>query len=94
MRNTKTREGYDYWDKLCSIPRYGFVHSPDNSRVLKVEGIGNWIDRDEAQVIMDEAQEEINILRDHVKKLRLALADAEDLMPTNKMVNGEYQPSA
>lgn len=63
VRNIKTREGYDYWDKLCAIPRYGFIHSPDNSRVLKAEGIGNWIDQHAAQEVMDDAQSEVNQLR-------------------------------
>lgn len=63
MRNIKTREGYELWDKICALPRHGFIHSPDNSRVIKVEGIGSWIDMYEAQRIVDEAQDEVNILR-------------------------------
>ncbi len=63
MRNIKTREGYEYWDKICSLKRYGFIHSHDNSRVLKVEGIGTHIDMYEAQQVVDEAQDEINSLK-------------------------------
>jgi len=59
----QVREGYDIWDKLCAIPRYGFIHSPDNSRVLKAEGLGNWIDRHAAQQVVDQAQDEVNELR-------------------------------
>lgn len=70
MRNVKTREGYEIWDKICALPRYGFVHSPDNSRVLKVEGIGSWIDMYEAQRIVDDAQSEVNILRRALNTIR------------------------
>jgi len=69
MRNIKTREGYDYWDKLCAIPRYGFIHSPDNSKVLMCEGVGNWIDMYEAQKVVDQAQDEVNELREKVAAL-------------------------
>lgn len=69
MRNVKTREGYEIWDKICALPRYGFVHSPDNSRVLKVEGIGSWIDMYEAQRIVDDAQDEVNVLRAALTKI-------------------------
>lgn len=75
VRNIKSREGYDYWDKLCAIPRYGFIHSPDNSRVLKAEGVGNWIDQHAAQEVVDEAQSEVNQLRAENKAL-LAERDA------------------
>ena len=61
-RNFKTREGYDVWDKLCSIPKYGFLIGPSGG-VAKVLGIGNWIDRDEAQSVVDVAQTELNEAR-------------------------------
>lgn len=57
------REGHDLWDKVCAIPSYGFIHSEDNSRVLKAKGIGNWIDRDDVLAIVDQAQLELNRLR-------------------------------
>lgn len=63
MRNVKTREGMEYWDKICSLKHYGFLHSPDGKRVVKTEGIGNWIDKFEAQEIVDQAQDEINQYR-------------------------------
>lgn len=62
VRNFKTREGYDVWDKLCAIPKFGFLIGPSGG-VVKVEDIGNWIDRDEAQSVVDEAQCEVNLLR-------------------------------
>jgi hypothetical protein len=68
------REGMEYWDKICSVKHYGFIHSPDNSRVLKVEGIGSWIDMYEAQNVVDAAQHEINDLKAENESLR---ADAE-----------------
>lgn len=61
-RNFKTREGYDVWDKLCSIPKYGFLIGPSGG-VAKVLDIGNWIDRDEAQSVVDVAQTELNEAR-------------------------------
>ena len=62
VRNFKTREGYDVWDKLCAIPKFGFLIGPSGG-VVKVADIGNWIDRDEAQSVVDEAQCEVNLLR-------------------------------
>lgn len=61
--------GRYFWDKLCAIPRYGFIHSRDNSRVLKVEGIGNWIDQHAAQEVVDAAQDEINALAQRCREL-------------------------
>ena len=62
VRNFKTREGYDVWDKLCAIPKFGFLIGPSGG-VVKVADIGNWIDRDEAQSVVDEVQCEVNLLR-------------------------------
>lgn len=70
MRNVKTREGYEFWDKICALKNYGFLHSADRMRVVKTEGIGNWIDMHEAHEIVDQAQEEVNNLKER-------LADAE-----------------
>lgn len=67
--NIETRKGYKYCDKISSLKRYGFIHSHDNSRVLKVEGIGTHIDMFEAQQIVDEAQSEINTLRDALERI-------------------------
>ena len=72
-RNFKTREGYDIWDKLCAIPKYGFLIGPSGG-VVKVLDIGNWIDRDEAQRVVDEAQSEVNLLREERDQLRAELA--------------------
>lgn len=71
----KTREGKEYWDKICSIPSYGFIHSPDNTQVLKVEGIGNWIDKHAAQEVVDQAQDKINELTSENKRLQVALGE-------------------
>ena len=67
------REGMEYWDKICSVKHYGFIHSPDNSRVLKVEGIGSWIDMYEAQNVVDAAQHEINDLKAENESLRTSI---------------------
>lgn len=62
MRDVKTRKGFEFWDRICALKHYGFIHSPDNTRVLKAEGLGNWIDMHEAQQIVDQAQDRINDL--------------------------------
>lgn len=80
MRNIKTREGYEFWDKLCALKRYGFIHSPDNSRVLKTEDIGNWIDMHEAQAVVDQAQDRINELEELLKQSHTALGECRSLI--------------
>lgn len=78
MRNVKTREGFEYWDKICSLKHYGFLHSPDGKRVVKTEGIGNWIDKFEAQEIVDQAQDEINQCRAERDALQVLLTAADE----------------
>jgi len=80
VRNIKTREGYEIWDKLCAIPRYGFIHSPDNSRVLKAEGLGNWIDQHAAQQVVDQAQDEVNELRASHAADEVRISELEGLL--------------
>lgn len=75
-RNIKTREGFDYWDELCAIPRYGFLLGKTGNSVQKAEGIGNWIDRDAAMQVMDEAQSDVNVLRQDCATL---IAERDDL---------------
>lgn len=70
IRDIKTRKGYEHCDKMSALKRYGFIHSHDNSRVLKVEGIGTHIDMFEANQIVDDAQSEINVLRDALERIR------------------------
>lgn len=70
QRDIKTREGYDVWDKLCSIPRHAFLLSPEGNRVVKVPGMGSWIDMYAAQSVVDDAQTELNILRDALERIR------------------------
>lgn len=84
-RNIETREGYEFWDRLNRIPKYGFLLAPNGDGVHRAEGIGNWIDRHEAQVVMDDAQSEVNELHEQNAKLeaeaqalRERLAFAED----------------
>lgn len=68
MRNTQTREGFEFWDKLNALPRYAFLLSPSGKSVQKFEGqaMGNWIDVHEAQKVVDQAQEVISELRDEI----------------------------
>jgi len=72
VRNIKTREGMEYWDKICALEHYGFLHSPDNKRILKTPGIGNWIDKFEAQCVVDQAQDRINDLTELLRQIRMA----------------------
>lgn len=68
MRNTQTREGFEFWDKLNALPRYAFLLSPSGKSVQKFEdqAMGNWIDVHEAQKVVDQAQEVISELRDEI----------------------------
>lgn len=53
----------NYWKKICAIPAYMFLLSPSGTRVQKMEG-GNWIDRHEAQKVVDAAEDELSELRE------------------------------
>lgn len=68
MRDIKTREGFEFWDKLNALPRYAFLLSPSGKSVQKFEdqAMGNWIDVHEAQKIVDQAQDRISELRDEL----------------------------
>lgn len=68
MRNIKTREGFEFWDKMNALPRYAFLLSPSGKSVQKFEdqAMGNWIDVHEAQKVVDQAQEAISELRDEI----------------------------
>lgn len=59
----------EYWDRVCKLERYGFIFSQDNTRILKVPGIGTHINMFEAQEIVSDAQDEINGLRRHITML-------------------------
>lgn len=81
-RNFETREGFDFWDRLCKIPRYAFLLSKAGNSVQKAEGLGNWIDRDEAMVVMDDAQSEINVLRQDCATMIAELEDLRAQLPS------------
>ncbi|MFI8430578.1 hypothetical protein ACIGEI_22980 [Pseudomonas sp. NPDC078863] len=68
MRNTQTREGFEFWDKLNALPRYAFLLSPSGKSVQKFEdqAMGNWVDVHEVQKVVDQAQEAISELRDEI----------------------------
>ena len=71
MRDIKTREGFEFWDKLNALPRYAFLLSPSGTSVQKFEdkAMGNWIDVHEAQSVIDQAQERITELITSYKAL-------------------------
>lgn len=81
-RNFETREGFDFWDRLCKIPRYAFLRSKAGNSVQKAEGLGNWIDRDEAMVVMNDAQSEINVLRQDCATMIAELEDLRAQLPS------------
>lgn len=63
-RNIETREGYEFWDRLCRLQHYSFFLG-DGPSVRRVEdGTGNWIEVYGAQSVMDDAQSEVNELRE------------------------------
>jgi hypothetical protein len=69
-RNVQTREGYEFWDRLNAIPHYGFLLNQQGNGVIRSEGIGDWIERHAAQVVVDDAQSEVNVLREENAKLQ------------------------
>lgn len=69
-RNIKTREGYELWDRLNAIPHYGFLLNQQGNGVIRAEGVGDWIERHAAQVVVDDAQSEVNVLREENAKLQ------------------------
>lgn len=69
-RNIQTREGYEFWDRLNAIPHYGFLLNKQGNGVVRAEGVGDWIERHPAQVVVDDAQAELNVLREENAKLR------------------------
>jgi hypothetical protein len=73
-RNIQTREGYDFWDRLNAIPHYGFLLNQQGNGVVRAEGVGDWIERHAAQVVVDDAQSEVNVLREANAKLPAEVA--------------------
>lgn len=78
MRDIKTREGYEFWDKICAVQSYAFLLSPDGRRVVKTPDIGDWIDKHDAQVIVDHAQEEFNVMKAEREALQLLLNERDE----------------
>ncbi|OOG85755.1 hypothetical protein B0E42_13210 [Pseudomonas sp. A25(2017)] len=80
MRNIKTREGFEFWDKLNALPRFAFLLSPSGKSVQKFEdqAMGNWIDVHEAQKVVDQAQDEINQFRAERDALQLLLNQRDE----------------
>ncbi|WP_062391128.1 hypothetical protein [Pseudomonas abietaniphila] len=79
-RNIQTREGYEFWDRLNAIPHYGFLLNQQGNGVIRAEGVGDWIERHAAQVVVDDAQSELNMLREEFAKLDLELKKAKNLI--------------
>lgn len=72
MRNIKTREGYDLWDKAHRLPRFNFWRGGEDEKgsVIRVpDKRGNWVHFDDLAKLADEYQDEINSLRDRLARL-------------------------
>lgn len=72
MRNIKTREGYDLWDKAHQLPRFNFWRGGEDEKgsVIRVPNKhGNWVNFDDLVKLADEYQDEINSLRDRLARL-------------------------
>lgn len=71
MTNVQTREGYEWWDKFCKLPRYSFIKTGEFDAVTAWENAGgNWIEQYKASVIVDEMQAEINSLKSEIAALK------------------------
>lgn len=72
MRDIKTREGYDLWDKVHNLPRFNFWRGGDDEKgcVIRVpEKHGNWVSFNDLTTLADEYQDEINSLRERLARL-------------------------
>ena len=72
MRNIKTREGYDLWDRAHQLPRFNFWRGGEDEKgsVIRVpDKHGNWVNFDDLAKLADEYQDEINSLRDRLARL-------------------------
>ncbi|MDD1966988.1 hypothetical protein NPS29_16790 [Pseudomonas putida] len=87
-RNIQTREGYEFWDRLNAIPKYGFLLNDQGNGVVRAEGVGDWIERHPAQVVVDDAQAEVNGLREQNAKLELDLKKAKNMIKEMDLLFG------
>lgn len=63
MKNTQTREGYEWWDKFCSLPHYSFLLDEHNAVRRVQDKCGAWVNRQEAGEVVGHMQDEINNLK-------------------------------
>lgn len=74
MRNIKTREGYDLWDKVHELPRFNFWRGGEDEKgcVIRVpEKHGNWVNFNDLTTLAGQCQDEINSLRERLARLEL-----------------------
>ncbi|GGX11382.1 hypothetical protein GCM10007242_16880 [Pigmentiphaga litoralis] len=69
----KQRKGYEWWDRLCKLPKFSFIIKADGVRRVE-DSTGNWIEYASAQAVIDDAQAEINTLRERLDRLAPAAA--------------------
>lgn len=80
-RNIKTREGYDLWDKLHALPRFNFWRGDEDEKgsVIRVpDRHGNWLHIHALEELIDQAQDELNSLRDRLARLAPASVSTDE----------------
>ena len=70
MANVETREGYEWWDQFCKLPRYNFFKNDKGAIVKWENSAGTWIEQYAAGELVDEMQAEINRLTAEVAALK------------------------
>lgn len=61
-----------YWDKMCQLPRYAFLLTPEGNGVKRViTSMGNHYDVHDVERLIDEMQSEINDLRNRLNQPRV-----------------------
>jgi len=74
--NPKTREGFEYWDMFCKLPRFSFWRGDEDEKgaVIRVpDSTGNWIEVYKAAELVGGLQETINDLESENKALKRRL---------------------
>lgn len=76
-KQTSIRRDFDYWDRLCALPKYSFILQAGGVRRVP-DSVGNWIEYHSAQLVMDGAQAEINTLRSALSAMLTQFGMDED----------------
>lgn len=79
-----------YWDMLCKLQPYSFMKGPDGGVIKWADHSGNWIERSEAQRVMDLAQAKVNELEQQVADLKAAADIVKDCRGYAALGDGHY----